>query len=432
MYEQFITHFKEKLPDFPESPDLELGLAVKQIRLRMGLTQDELAKDTRIKPAALKTFENGYARYTSLDNLESISRVLRVPLKEILLEGREWFPGNFFIQKLGESTAEGKRKRKRRDEVWYKLRTIPYQGFKVDIFSPPVSSPSHFCLMLLEIDPGQKIQNLRLPCPNQIAGFVARGTLRVSYESAERDVFGNQGFIFRGDKPHEFINLDTDNSLRLWLAFSLSPSRTLKKQTESSISVGKAIGAIREIYSDSRNRTMTYAELSYVTGLDEKSLQYLENTDQKDQVIYWDKIEKICQALRMPFDRFIDLAEGKNPGYFYLATAHDRALIDYRHYLGVRIKSTLFPSSLNEFHLSEMYIEPKAGIRRVNWKRTDNAMICVYVEDGELRIEVGKNRKATLRKGESAYFDGSLGYIFANPGLNPTKLLVATQPPIIF
>jgi len=59
-------------------------------------------------------------------------------------------------------------------------------------------------------------------------------------------------------------------------------------------------------------------------------------------------------------------------------------------------------------------------------------IIALYVEDGDLRVEMGKNRKVRLETGESVYFDGSLGYIFTNPGTKPAKLLVATYPAIIF
>jgi mannose-6-phosphate isomerase-like protein (cupin superfamily) len=169
-----------------------------------------------------------------------------------------------------------------------------------------------------------------------------------------------------------------------------------------------------------------------LTGIDEQALQYLENTTQKDQVIYWDKIEKISQCLKMPFSRFLELAEGSDGGYFYHATAHDRALIDYRHFLGVRIKSSLYPGPQNRFQIAEMYIDPKGGIRRASWQRKDDAKISAYVEDGELLVEVGKNRKTSIREGESIYFDGSLGYIFTNTGTKPAKLLFASYPPIIF
>lgn len=438
MYDQFVSDFKALLPEFPAEPDLDLGFAIKHIRLRMGLTQEELARDARMNLSALKTLENGYAKFTTISNLEVLSHVLRVPLREILLEAREWFPGNFFVLKLGEPSTAGTRKRKRREEIWFKRKNLTYNGFRIDLSSPPLRAPAHFCLAILEIAPGKEIPRLKLRYPNQVVGFVERGTLKIVYGSnQEMNLFGNQGFALRGDKTHRFINLDMDNTLRLVLAFHLAPSKTLaadsgSRKDQAGVSAGKAIHRIRELYSDSKERLLTFAELSYLTGLEEKSLQYLENTTQADQVVYWDKVEKITQALKMPFTRFLDLAEGKDEGSFSLATAHDRALIDYRHYLGVRIKSTVFPSTGNIFHMSEMYIEPRGGIRRVTWKRTDNARIAVYIEDGELRVEVGKNRKVNLQQGESVYFDGSLGYIFTNPGSRPCKLFIATHPPIIF
>ena len=59
-------------------------------------------------------------------------------------------------------------------------------------------------------------------------------------------------------------------------------------------------------------------------------------------------------------------------------------------------------------------------------------MIAAYVEDGDLRVEVGKNRKTNLGSGESVYFDGNLGYIFTNTGSKPAKIFLATYPAIVF
>lgn len=438
MYDTFIADLRRNCPGFPAEPDLDLGLAIKQIRLRMGMTQEELARYAKIKPSALKTLENGYARFTKISNLEEIARALKVSLQETLLEAREWFPGNFFVVKLAEPQPNGERRRKRREEIWYRRKPLVYDGFKIDFVSPPLTVPSHFSFGIFEIEPGKGALGLKLASPNPVSGFVQRGTLRVSYDGGkEFDLFGNQGFSFRGDKPHDFINLDPHNPLRFCVAFSLTPSPRVKEEARAKpetgrLSIGRALRQIRRLYSDARDRLLTFAELSTLTGLDEKSLQYLEKTTRPDQVVYWDKIEKITQALKMPLARFLDLAEGRDEGFFVTATAHDRALIDYRHYLGVRIKSALLPGTGNAFHLSETYIEPKGGIRRVSWRRTDEAMIAVYLEDGELVIEVGKNRKAVIAAGESVYFDGRLGYIFTNPGAKPAKLLVATCPALIF
>lgn len=438
MYEQLAAKFRSVIPEFPNGPNLDLGLAIKQIRLRMGITQSELAKDTGMKPAALKTLENGYAKFTTIKNLEALAQALRVPLREILLEAREWFPGNFFVMKLSEAALESrKRRRKYREDIWFKQKPLTLDGSQIVSISPPFAAPSHFSFLLITIGAGKELRDLKLPYPNQVTGFVQRGSLRIIYnKSQEFNLFGNQGFSLRGDKSHHFINQDKDNPLQLCLAFSLTPEECIRvaetPKTQPSLSLGRAIKQIRNLYSHSKKHPLQLSELSRLTGLDEKALKYLENTTQRDQVIYWDKIEIITQSLKMPFSRFLDLAEGKDEGYFYHATAHDRALIDYRHFLGVRIKSSLFPGPQNRLQIAEMYIDPKGGIRRASWQRKDDAKISAYVEDGELLIEVGKNRKTSIREGESIYFDGSLGYIFTNTGLKPAKLLFASSPPIIF
>jgi len=438
MYEQLVAKLRSVIPEFPNEPNLDLGLGIKQIRLRMGMTQSELAKDAGMKPAALKTLENGYAKFTTIKNLEALAQALRTPLKDILLESREWFPGNFFVTKLTETPRENrKRHSKHREDIWFKQKPLRLDGSQIASITPPFAAPSHFSFMLINIEAGKELRNLKLPYPNQITGFVQRGSLQIIYNnSQEFKLFGNQGFSFRGDKLHHLINQDTDNPLQLCLAFSLNPEEYIRGaealKSQPSFSIGRAIKQIRSLYSHSEKLPLQFSELAQLTGIDEQALQYLENTTQKDQVIYWDKIEKISQCLKMPFSRFLELAEGKDEGYFYHATAHDRALIDYRHFLGVRIKSSLFPGPQNRFQIAEMYIDPKGGIRRASWQRKDDAKIAAYVEDGELLVEVGKNRKTSIREGESIYFDGSLGYIFTNTGTKPAKLLFASYPPIIF
>lgn len=438
MYDRFLTRQREEYPALSSDTGLNLGLGIKQIRLRMGVTQEELAREAGMKPSALKTLENGYARFTKISNLEALAGALGASAREILLEGREWSSANFFVLKHGEQVLPKRRMRKPSGETWYRRAPLSFEGYTLNFCSPPLAAPSHFCFVLAEISPGREISGLRLRDPNQIAGLVLRGTLKITYDQKrEMTLFGNQGFSLRGDKPHRFANPDRENPVRVCLAFSHEAGRRMKEEPKSkpggpSLSVGKALHRIRRLYSDAANRLLTFSELSYLTGLDGKSLRYLENTTAGSQVVYWDKIEKIAQALKLPFSRFLDLAEGKDEGWIQTATAHDRAFIDYRHYLGVRIKSALFPGSANTLHLAEMSIEPRRGIRRVSWKRRDDARITAYVEEGELLVEVGQSRKAILKAGESVYFDGSLGYIFTNPGVKPARLLTASHPPIIF
>ena len=57
MYDRIMSDFKLRHPGFPVHPAPEVGIAIKQIRLRMGFTQGELAQNARIKLSALKTLE---------------------------------------------------------------------------------------------------------------------------------------------------------------------------------------------------------------------------------------------------------------------------------------------------------------------------------------------------------------------------------------
>lgn len=436
MYEKIVADFKAITPNLPAKPTLELGLAIKHIRLCKGMTQDELATHTQIKAAALKTLENGYARFTKLLYLEKIAAAFNITLKELLMEAREWSQSNFCVFKMG-STEEtpGKRKKKFRKDSWLQKRPLPYSTFQAEVITSGISNPKHMTFIRMEINPGKSALNLKLPWPQPITGFVEWGSLKLVYDGKETPLLTGQGFSMRGDKSHYFVNRDKANSAKLFLAFSLHPIPGISREehpTHNHLSVGDALQSIRHIYSSSKNRPLSFVELSARTGLDEKSLQYLETTKEPDQVIYWDKIEQLTQGLRIPFKSFLDLAKGQDPGYVRVATAHDRALIDYRHYLGIRIKSALLPGTDNKFQMAEIYIEPSGGIRRLSWKRKDEAMMVVYVMDGTLLIEVGKNRKTQLQVGESIYFDASLGYRFINEAQSPCKIFLVSHPAIIF
>lgn len=437
MYERFLKDYQARFQDYPREPSLDLGLAVKQIRLRMGMTQEELARTAGMKPAALKTLENGYAEFTTWKNLLALSAALKTTPRDVLLEAAEWFQANFFVIKENhppESTS-AKRRPKIRRERWFAKETVKVEGGVLSFLSPPLLSPSHFCFMILEINPGKEIRDIRLPYYGKIAGFLKLGTLGIAFESSETlNLFANQGFLFQGDKTHRFINQDKANPLRLYLLFPAVGKKTVKtsKSKNEGLSVGKGIEKLRQIYSASKDRPLSFADFSDRTGLEEKSLYYLENTRKAEQVVYWDKIEKINRSLGLNLSQFLDLAEEKDEGCFRIATAHDRALIDYRHYHGVRMKSILPPGAQNPFHLSEMQIEPRQGLRRGFWKRQDQAMIGVYVEEGEILVEVGRNRKVLLQKEEGVYFDGCLRYQFTNQGKEAAKLIFAAHPAIIF
>jgi len=441
MYEQLLNQAHSGIDNFPHSPNLELGLGIKHIRLRMGLTQSELAQAAKIKPAALKTLENGYAKFTTMGNLEAISEALKMSPGEVLLESREHFAGNFFVLKMTSAVAQsaeqkkhGQRQKKHREELWYKRKPIIFEHCQIDVASPPLKK--EFSFLLLDIPPGRSLRNLRLKNPAQVAGFIRHGTVNIHYNEKNHSLCANQGFSLRGDKLHHYENTDKDNPARLCLAFSNQYTEQTVKITgakhQDGLSIGRAISSIRKIYSPSKEHSLSIAELSRLTGIDSQSLTYMEKTTKRSQVAYWDKVEIIAQSLKMSFSRFLDLAAGKDDGYFKLITAHDRALIDYQHYLGVRIKSALFPDTKNQVHILEMYMEPKSGIRKSLWKRQDDAKFAVYVDDGELLVEVGKNRKVNLQQGDSVFFDGSMGYMFTNSGSKPAKLIMASCPPIVF
>jgi transcriptional regulator with XRE-family HTH domain len=65
----------------------EVGQKIRELRLKKGMLQEELARKAGLSPSALSNFEQGRRR-TSLDWLRKISKALGVSVSDLIPESR--------------------------------------------------------------------------------------------------------------------------------------------------------------------------------------------------------------------------------------------------------------------------------------------------------------------------------------------------------
>ena len=65
----------------------EVGQRIRELRLKRGMLQEELARKAGLSPSALSNFEQGRRR-TSLDWLRKISKALGVSVSDLIPESR--------------------------------------------------------------------------------------------------------------------------------------------------------------------------------------------------------------------------------------------------------------------------------------------------------------------------------------------------------
>jgi hypothetical protein len=206
-----------------------------------------------------------------------------------------------------------------------------------------------------------------------------------------------------------------------------------KTKPETTINVARGIEVLRRERSDRPHIMLSVKHLADLTdNLDHEQIAKMMRLKKGSSVVYWEKIEDLLGGARVSMNDFLGWARRQPQKPFALANAKTRALIDFSTYYGVSIYSCV-PPAKSDLFCGELRIEGQGSLSKKSWERKDAAMIALYLEDGELEITVGKSRSTLpLGKGESIYFDGSLGYIVRNPGKAVTKAFMASFPAIQF
>lgn len=441
MYREIWKKYLEELPGFPKERRPLIGPLIQEKRVDKDIPQYRFAEQVGLNLSTLKSIENNHFQATTVENLEKCADGLKVSLEDLILEARERDPANFFVCKhKPPSRIEGLKEKKKIPQPWYKTMRFEFKNFDAFPLTPPIATKKDFFVCRIHLLPSCSIDNLVLGNPEQVFGFVSQGySIKLLDKGKEAaSLTANEGFRLEGNVKHSIRNEDQVVTAVIYLATKLSaldPARGRPHESSKSsafLDMAHAIEHLRDKKSEDLGVPLRLKHLADMTdSLNEKKIRWLMKSKKSTSVIYWDKIEDLLGATGASMDEFLIWARGKEVSNFSVCPSRDRAMIDYTSSYGVKIYSTAFPSTENQFHMGEFYFEAfQKDRKRARWRRKDKSMTLISVEDGELRIQAGRNRIATLIKGESVYFDGAMGYLLNNPGNLPAKCFFATFPAI--
>ena len=439
MYKEIIEKYRLEGPQTPLSRRPLVGSVIKRIRVDKGIRQIDFAKKVGINEATLKSIENDHQQATTVDNLERMAAVLGTTADELILLGRERDPANFFpLKRQTPQEIAGIRKRKRSPLEWHDSIRLRFKNFDITPISPPLTATRDFFICRINLPPKRSVDNLSLGTHFPVIGFVSSGfNIKITYGNRSHGVTTNQGFALDGFYRHSITNEDDDAAAVIYLMTKISSKMTSppgpEAKSEATINVAKGIEALRRERSDRPASMLSVKHLADLTdNLDHEQIAKMMRLKKGSSVVYWEKIEDLLGGTRVSMDDFLGWAHQQPQKPFELANAKTRALIDFSTYYGVSIYSCV-PPSKSDLFCGELRIEGQGSLSKKSWERKDAAMIALYLEDGELEITVGKSRSTLpLGKGESIYFDGSLGYIIRNPGKTAAKSFMASFPAIQF
>jgi transcriptional regulator with XRE-family HTH domain len=442
MYGEIWRRYQSELPNFPKLRRPLIGAVIKETRIDKGIRQLDFARQTGLNWSTLKSIENDHQLATTVDNLQRCSRILDLAVDEMILLGRERDPANFFaFKRSAPPEVKGIRKRKKFPQEWHQSMRLRFKDFDVTPISPPIATKKDFFMSRINLPPKRAMEGLVAGQHYPVVGFISEGfNIAVRFRETSIGLTANQAFALDGSSTHDIVNEDEDHAAVIYLMTRFSkddvihPGHQPAAKESAAINVAKGIDQIRRYKSDRPNRLISVKHLADLTdSLNHEQIMKLMRIKRGSSVIYWEKIEDLLSGTGVPMEEFLSWCHQRDDGILSVATATTRAVIDYSAYFGVKIYAATPPHTRGEFFCGEISMEGKGPLPKKSWERKDKAMIALYVEEGEIEIRVGRRRTPlTLVKGESAYFDGSLGYLLRNPSDAPAKGFFSSCPALAF
>lgn len=188
----------------PAENEIPLGRTIRELRVKRGLAQIELAKKTGIDPRTMAAIENGRIVTPSLASLKQIAACLDTPLKNLFGRAEAQAPGSFFIvNQRGEYTLEWPRQKFR--IVSYLPKTSPFFAGKIILESRGLCDSQ------------------ALPFVGQVFLQVIFGKMQLVLEGNEHYLKEGQNILFDGRLSYAFSNPTLREATAL-IAASPSPS----------------------------------------------------------------------------------------------------------------------------------------------------------------------------------------------------------------
>ncbi len=172
---------------------MELGAKIKSLRLKNGLTQEELADRCELTKGYISQLENEL-NSPSIATLKDILQALGSSLTE------------FFSDEDDEKVVFGK-------EDYFEKQTDDYTV----TWLVPSAQKNSMEAIRMELEPSKSSEK-DLPHDGEEFGYVLEGKIRVNV--GKKKFVANEGetFYFRADKTHSIQNLTDKKAVVLWLS----------------------------------------------------------------------------------------------------------------------------------------------------------------------------------------------------------------------
>lgn len=176
---------------------MEIGEKIRNLRLKMGLTQEEVAQRSDLTKGFISQVENDNAS-PSVDTMEALVRALGTNLSDFFREERE----NQVVYPRGEASSA----------IYEKL------GCKVSWIIGDAQKNTMEPI-ILELEKGGKSKTYT-PFEGEAFGYILEGQVALVYGEEKFELEEGDSFYFEVDRSHLIENLGDKGAKLIWI---LSP-----------------------------------------------------------------------------------------------------------------------------------------------------------------------------------------------------------------
>lgn len=171
---------------------IEIGRKIKQRRLQLDLTQEELAQRTELTKGYISQLENDLCS-PSIATLQDILNILGVSLQEFFTEPKEekivYTANDYFVSKNGDGSNTWLIPNSQRKEMEPIILTLPAGGSSEE----------------------------RFPFEGEEFGYVLNGKVEIVTLSEKFKLSAGDSFSIDGKKQHTLINTSKEECQILWV-----------------------------------------------------------------------------------------------------------------------------------------------------------------------------------------------------------------------
>lgn len=179
---------------------LDLGMRLKELRTKRGLSQTELAKLIGVTPSTISQVESNLI-YPSLPALFKIAEILSIDISSFFHESADI--GNTIVYTDSDASE-------------IKLSDLPGKSIDVKLLTPldfnPKAEP-----YLIEIPPKQSLPSHFFIHKGEEVGYLLNGKLQLKLEKAVYTVHAGNIIYLTSEMPSQWMNIGSSTARLLWL-----------------------------------------------------------------------------------------------------------------------------------------------------------------------------------------------------------------------